>query len=376
MNVITQLLLLFFFVFPFASFNTTQEQELKSIGGANLKTRLEAALKDARSNHPHSLVWVGYAFSVRHGVSVEITPEPGTENQNLGLFFLYDTDVNAVKRFAVYNMDQKREYRRPAYWLGKVENNASLEFLKELVIAKTGDPLAPYLIEAIAMHDGPQADAVLKEMADRPIATYWLRERATACPSSKDLPGNVPALTEILRNEQESMQVREQAAQALGVCADPAGVDALAAFYKSSQDPTVRKLALKGATHKVNHTSITLFLEAAANETDPQLKQAAYDWLADKTGRRLAWNLEPGLRLFATDLLTEEENATLMKTLGGSPDESVSQLIKIAETDTKIRVRKAAAMQLGKLGGERVLAFFRKVLSQDVKGLTLAEAWN
>lgn len=329
--------------------------------------------KDARSNHPHSLVWLGYSFGVRHGVSVEIGPDPGTENQNLGLFFLYNPEVNSVKEFAVYNMDRKREYRYPAYWLGKAENNASLDFLRDLVIAKTGDAMVPYLIEAISMHDGQQADAVLKQMEDRPMATYWLRERATACPSSKDLPGNVPALTEILRNERESLRVRESAAQALGVCADPAGVDALAAFYNLSSDRRLRKLALDGAVHKVNHTSVALFLEVAANETDPQLRQEAFDWLAEKTGRRIAWNVEPGLRLFANDQLSEEENANLMKSIRGTPDEAVSLLVKIAETDPKIRVRKAAVAQLGKIGGERVLAFFQKVMSQDVKVLTVAD---
>lgn len=49
MNMIVQLLLL---VSSFASFDTTQKQDLKYIEGADLKTRWDAALKDARSNHP------------------------------------------------------------------------------------------------------------------------------------------------------------------------------------------------------------------------------------------------------------------------------------------------------------------------------------
>jgi hypothetical protein len=157
------------------------------------------------------------------------------------------------------------------------------------------------------------------------------------------------------------------------MCADPAGLRALATFYPTASDREVRRLILGGAVNKVNKTSVALFLEVAADETDRQLRQQAYDWLAEKTGKRIAWDLEPGLRLFAHDQLSEEENASLMKISRGTPDEAVSLLIKIAETDPKIGVRKAAAVQLGNLGGERVLAFFRKVLSPAAKGLTPAE---
>src|SRR5829696_353035 len=105
MNMITKILL-FVFVFLFASFNMNQKQKLKPIEGSDLKTRWETVLKAGRSSHPGSLFWVGYSFHVRHGVGIEITPEPGIENQNLGLFFLYDPAVNSVKTFDVYNMDR------------------------------------------------------------------------------------------------------------------------------------------------------------------------------------------------------------------------------------------------------------------------------
>ena len=115
--MITKILLVVF-VFLFTSFDMSQKQKLKPIKGSDLKTRWDAALQDGRSNHPGSLFWVGYSFNVRHGVGIEITPEPGIENQNLGLFFLYDPAANSVKTFDVYNMDREHDYDYPAYWLG------------------------------------------------------------------------------------------------------------------------------------------------------------------------------------------------------------------------------------------------------------------
>ena len=372
MNIIAQIL---FFVFLFASFDMNQKQKLKPIKGSDLKTRWEAALQDGKSNHSGSLFWVGYSFNVRHGVGVEITPEPGTENQNLGLFFLYDPAVNSVKTFDVYNMDRDHDYDYPAYWLGQAENNESLDFLKAMVVAKAGDSMSVRLIEAISMHESQQADAVLGEMAHQlpgkrgTMATYWLKERATARQPFEDLPDNVSALTEILRNDRESLIVRRRAALALGMCADPAGLRALATFYPTAGDREVRKVILGGAVNKVNETSVALFLEVAAGEKDRQLRQQAYDWLAEKTGKRIAWDLEPGIKIFPNDEISSEESANLEEIRRRTPDEAAALLITVAETHKKIGVRKAAVVQLGQVGGQRALEFFRKVLSKDAKGI-------
>lgn len=378
MNMITKILL-FVFVFLLASFEMNQKHKLKPIEGSDLKTRWESALQDGRSSHPGSLFWVGYSFNVRHGVGIEITPEPGIENQNLGLFFLYDPAVNSVKTFDIYNMDRDHDYGYPAYWLGRAENNASLDFLKAMVVAKAGDSMSVRLIEAISMHESQQADVVLEQMAhqlsgnrERKMATYWLKERATARQPFADLPGNVPALTEVLRNDRESLAVRRRAALALGMCADPAGLRALATFYPTAGDREVRKLILGGAVNKVNETSVALFLDVAAGETDRQLRQQAYDWLAEKTGKRIAWDLEPGIKIFPNDEISSEESANLEEIRRRTPDEATALLITVAETHSKIGVRKAAVVQLGQIGGQRALEFFRKVLSKDAQGIPVS----
>ena len=375
MNMITKILLVVF-VFLFTSFDMSQKQKLRPIKGPDLKTRWEAALQDGRSNHPGSLFWVGYSFNVRHGVGIEITPEPGIENQNLGLFFLYDPAANSVKTFDVYNMDREHDYDHPAYWLGQAENNESLDFLKAIVVAKAGDSMSVRLIEAISMHESQRADALLGEMTqqlpgkrERTMATYWLKERATARQPFEDLPDNVPALTEILRNDRERLTVRRRAAVALGMCADPAGLRALATYYPTAGDREVRELILGGAVNKVNETSVALFLEVAASETDRQLRQQAYDWLAEKTGKRIAWDLDPGIKLFPNDEISSEESANLEEIRRKTPDEAAALLITVAETHSRIAVRKAAVVQLGQVGGQRALEFFRKVLAKDAKGI-------
>ena len=153
------------------------------------------------------------------------------------------------------------------------------------------------------------------------------------------------------------------------MCADPAGLRALATYYPTAGDREVRELILGGAVNKVNETSVALFLEVAASETDRQLKQQAYDWLTEKTGKRIAWDLDPGIKLFPNDEISSEESANLEEIRHKTPDEAAALLITVAETHSRIAVRKAAVVQLGQVGGQRALEFFRKVLAKDAKGI-------
>lgn len=356
-----------------------EQHKVKTIEGADLQTKWNAALKDAQSNHPESQIWVGYSFKVRHGVGVEITLEPGHENQNLGLFFLYNPKTGSVRKFDILNMDREQDFQYPAYWLGQAQTNDNLNFLRLMVVAKNGDPMTPHLIEAIAMQDDPQADVTLKTLEQQfrgkvegTMSTYWLRERREARQPVKGLADNVAGLTETLRDDQKSLGVRGKAAHALGVCADPAGLKALADFYPAAPNRAVKKMILDGAANKVNQTSVRLYLDVAAADTDPYLRQVAFSWLAEKAAKRIAWDLEPGIKLFKRDRISEDETAYL-RTISRGANAS-DMLIKVAETHPNVAVRKGAAARLGKLRGAKALEFFRKVLSHDAKAVPASAA--
>ena len=377
MNAILQLLLIFV-LFSQGS-NMQQQQKVKTIEGADLQTKWNAALKDAQSNYPQSYIWVGYSFKVRHGVGVEIVLEPGHENQNLGLFFLYNPKTDSIRKFDILNMDREHEFQYPTYWLGQAEANENLNFLRLMVVAKNGDPMTPHIIEAIAMQDDPQADVTLKTLeqefrgkVEGTMSTYWLRERLQARRPVRGLADNVAGLTETLRNDQESLGIRARAAYALGVCADPAGLKALAAFYPAAPNRAVKLMILDGAANKVNQTSVPLYLDVAAADTDPYLRQKAFKWLAEKAAKRIAWDLKPGIELFRNDQISEDENAYLRKINRGA--NASEMLIEVAETHPRIPVRKAAVLRLGNLRGAKALEFFRKVLSHDAKAIPASAA--
>ena len=223
-------------------------------------------------------------------------------------------------------MDREHDFQYPIYWLGRAETNENLNFLRLLVVAKKGDPMTPHLIEAISMQDDPQADVTLKTLekefrgkVEGTMSTYWLRERREARQPVRGLADNVAGLTATLRNDQESLGIRARAAHALGVCADPEGLKALAAYYPVAPNRAVKKMILDGAANKVNQTSVPLYLDVAAADTDPYLRQVAFSWLAEKAAKRIAWDLKPGINLFPRrDEISEEENAYLRKISRGN----------------------------------------------------------
>jgi hypothetical protein len=351
----------------------TRDRAFKAIDGNDLRNRWDRAISAAASQSPF---WIAYSFNVRHGVSVELMPEAGFENRNLGLFFLLDCATEAVKKLEIRNLDRQNEYGHPVYWLGCATVHESLELLSSLCVRTRGKLVQSRLIEAISMHKGPLADQALETLrrqaataGEKSLTDYWLRERATALRPFKNLPESIESLAEIVRNDAEDRATRRNAAQALGVMADPAGIKTLAALYRGESERDLKNWILGAAINKANSDVINLFLDVAANDRDKQLRQQAYGWLAEKTANRIAWNLKPGLRLFPNDEISEQDRKRLDEISRREGDGAVDALIEIARNNPAIGIRKAAAARLGRIGGQRVLAFYRDILLKEVMGV-------
>src|SRR5829696_551688 len=213
-----------------------QTKSFIPVEGANLKAKIDGAIVAGKANAPNGRFWVGYQFEVRPGVAIdfEVIDSAGGvsmsidgtsmmfdarhETRELGLFLLYDTQREAFIRAEVYNLRRNHEFSSyPVYWAGRISNEESLNSLKSIVDAPAPEVnrLAERATFAIALHDDARVDAMLIEMIRRPIAEpmrsraiYWL--------------GNTPEtlakntlFTEIVRNNQESTEARQQAMSAL-----------------------------------------------------------------------------------------------------------------------------------------------------------------
>src|SRR5499433_2068221 len=162
---------------------TTTVQSFTAVEGADLMARLEAAQARARSKQ--TPYWSAYTFDVRPGVAVDPairefngsintmgdttvfvgTTASGTtvETRSLAIFLLRDPSSNQITRMEVYNLERKREYSGyPVYWLGRANNEESLNYLKALAAAAPLDMLSERAVLGIALHDDVRVGGMLK----------------------------------------------------------------------------------------------------------------------------------------------------------------------------------------------------------------------
>jgi HEAT repeat protein len=380
-RTITRLLTSFLVAIFIATSAPAQRERFITVDGPDLRSRIESAIRMARSSSTQTSFWVAYGFDVRPGVSVDAsysdshgtTYVSGTsinigddsgkivETRNLGVFLLYDSNGSTVSRVEVYNMDRQREYSRyPVYWLNRAGNQESLSLLKNLAMSSETRRVAKSATMAIGLHDDPQVGALLKEIVRnssddeaRKSAVFWLGV----------VPGEQAYLTDLVRNEQESTEMRKQAAFAIGVSKDASALSALQSLYPAVSSREVKKqIIFASSINKSSDQAIDFLVKVASDDPDRELKKQALFWLGQKAGKRSLEVL--GKTVESTDAETEVQKHAVFAISQRSRDEAVPLLIKIARTHAKPEVRKQAIFWLGQTGDERALAFFKEILSK------------
>src|SRR5215467_5148306 len=180
----------------------TTVQSFTAVEGADLMARLEAAQTRARTRA--TPYWSAYTFDVRSGVAVDpairefhgnmntmgdTTVFVGTdaagvtvETRSLAIFLLRDPSSNQITRMEVYNLERKREYSGyPVYWLGRANNEESLNYLRAIAAASPLDMLSERAVLSIALHDDSRVGGMLKNFVStspnqriRSSSVYWL----------------------------------------------------------------------------------------------------------------------------------------------------------------------------------------------------------
>src|SRR5688572_24748103 len=141
----------------------TTVQSFTTVEGADLMTKLEAA--QARGRTRQTPYWSAYTFDVRPGVAIDpavrefrgsinqigdttvfvgTTPDGlPVETRSLAVFLLREPAGNQITRLEIYNLERKREYSGyPVYWLGRANNEESLNYLRAIAAATALDTLS------------------------------------------------------------------------------------------------------------------------------------------------------------------------------------------------------------------------------------------
>ena len=368
----------------------TTVQSFTAVEGADLMSKLEAAQTKARARQ--TPYWSAYTFDVRPGVAVDpairefhgsmntygdTTVFVGTtasgqtvETRNLAVFILRDPSGNEITRMEVYNLERKREYSGyPVYWLGRANNEESLNYLRAIAAATPLDKLSERAVISIALHDDARVAGMLKTFINsspnqriRSLAVYWLGQAG----------GEQAFLASLVRNEVEEIKFRRAAAYSIGQSRDPGGVATLQSLYETVKDVEVRRSVISAAGNRYEEQPAFAFLLGIA-KSDP-------DWESRRTAVRQLGHFKNEtaadelMKIFNSDSHTEVKKAAL-RSLGEtkSPRAQV-RLFEIARADTNAELRKSAIRALAERGEAAVddlLKLYDSEQTTDTKRMVL-----
>ena len=329
-----------------------QTKNFIPVEGANLKAKFDSAIAAGKANAPQGRFWVGYQFEARPGVAIDFEvvdsaggiyfSRDGTsmmfdqrhETRELGLFLLFDEQREQFIRAEVYNLRREREFSNyPVYWAGRIGNEESLNYLKSILESPAPEMsrLSERAVFAVALHDDARVDSMLIEMIRRPMAEpmrsraiYWLGH-------TPETQAKNTLFTEIVRNTQESSDVRHQAMSALAMSRSAGTLTLFQNLFETMTARELKRRALTGIARNDNSdAAATYLIRVAESDADVELQKQA------------------------------------VIAIGKLPkDKAVPILIRTARSHPKMAVKKVAVQVLGQTGDERAVAFFRELLSKD-----------
>jgi HEAT repeat protein len=361
-----------------------QTKNFTPIEGANLKAKIDSAIVAGRASATHGRFWVAYQFEVRPGVGIdfEIVDSAGGvyistdgvsmmfdtrhETRELGLFLLFDTQRETFTRAEVYNLRRQHEFSGyPVYWAGRISNEESLNYLKSIV---------------------DSSDPEMKRLGERAIFAIALHDDA-----------RVDAmLTEMIRKP-VSETMRSRAIYWLGNTGESQAKNTLLAeIVRNNQEDTDARLnAMSALGMSRSAGTLPLLQNLYETMTTRDLKRRALSGIARNDNAdaaatyliRLA-ETEKDLELRKSAIANlgriagQKSLGALTSTLDGdreveiqkqavvaigrrSKDEAIPILIRTARNHPKMAVRKTAIQVLGQTGDERAVGFFRELLSKD-----------
>jgi HEAT repeat protein len=360
-----------------ANARSDQTSRFMTVEGADLKSRLANAIKLARARSTPTRFWTAYTFDVRPGFGVDVfivgrngsgieiggvshTSDGQYETRNVGVFLLHENGGSAITRAEVYNLERPRDYSGyPVYWLGRATNDESLSFLKGLIDTTRSGEVAERITDAIGLHDDRRVEAMLKDLIR---GSQLTQVRTTAVSWMGHFPGNVPFLAGLVRDKGENVEVRKEAADALGESQDAAALSTLESLYAEVNNRDVKREILDSIAESRDAGAATRFLiKIAETEPDRELRREAIDGLGsshDPASLRALekiiddQNADSEIQREAVDALSEKEK-----------DEAVPLLVKIAKTHRNAEVRREAIDHLGEIPGQ--LSFLIEVARNE-----------
>lgn len=275
--------------------NTVDVSAPPSDASSGLGQRLEAAIQKERAASKGARFWTVHKFKLRKGISLDgelpqslkgntfvrglrIQRRSSAETRNAGLYLLHDLSDESIEKVEVHDLDRHREESGlPVRMLGEAETGESLDLLKRLFEKRPGGLVGERLVLAIALHDDPQVESVLKNIIG---GSYDEKERSQAALWLGELPGQSAYLEGVARDERMPAEVRKQAVVGIGYSEAPGALSILRNLYKTTPSREVKEQSLFAASVCADKKGAAAFLnEVKTSDPDPDFRRQAALWL-------------------------------------------------------------------------------------------------
>lgn len=266
-----------------------------SAAKSGLRERMDAAIQKERAASKGARFWTVYKFKLRNGIGLDadlsrslkgntfirglrVQRRSSAESRNAGIYLLHDLSDESIEKVELHDLDRYREESGlPVRMLGDSETGESLDLLKRLFEKRPGGLVGERLVLALALHDDPQVESILKNIID---GSYEEKERAQAALWLGDLPGQSAYLEGVARNERMPGEARKQAVIGIGYSRSPGSLAILRKLYKSAPSREVKEQCLFAASLCEDKKGAAAFLnEVKRSDSDADFRQQASLWL-------------------------------------------------------------------------------------------------
>ncbi len=360
-----------------------QTRNFTPVEGANLKARIDAAIVAGKASAPNGRFWVGYQFEVRPGVGVDfdivdsaggvyistegtsMAFDPRHETRELGLFLLFDPHREAFTRADVYNLQRKHEFSGyQVYWAGRISNEESLNYLKSIV--DSSEPDMKRLSER-ALY----AIALHDDQRVDAILTEMIRKPVSETMRSRAIywlgnTGETSAKNTLLTEIIRNTQENNDARlSAMSALGMGRSPSTLALLQNLFETMTTRELKRRALTGISRNDNSDGAATYLIRVAETEKDMELRKSAIASLGR-IAGQKSLGALTTAVESDAEVEiQKQAVVAIGRRPkDEAIPILIRTARSHPKMPVRKTAIQMLGQTGDERAVAFFRELLSK------------
>jgi HEAT repeat protein len=284
------------------------------------------------------------------------------ETRNLAVFLLRDPTVNQITRMEIYNLERKREYSGyPVYWLGRANNEESLNYLRAIAAASPLDMLSERAVLGIALHDDSRVGGMLKNFVSnspnqriRSSSVYWLGQ----------VGGEQPFLASLVRNDAEDKKLRRNAAHAIGASHDRGTMATLQSLYDSVKDIEIHRSIVSAAGNSdEEQQSFPFLLGVAKNDSDPDSRRTAVRQLG-RFQRDDA--VDELMKIFASDPSLDLKRTALRALAETKNPKAQARLLEVAKNDPNAELRKQAIRVLSERGDAAIDDLLRLYDSEQV----------